>query len=677
MKKGRFIFIIAFTVVVFAAFSGRLIQFQIIEGDALRKTADTSLQKTLVQKAARGEILDRYGRVISGNVIEYDVVIQKGDFPAKKDAEKRIRVILDLYRLLEENGETPYTPLPLFLDGAGAPQFDENQPSAVSALKTFLKKQDYATAQNCFDQLVKRYALEELSAEDAFRVMSVRYNMEQNGFDAYYAVTVCENVGIASLTAIKERAADLPGVLISEVPVRDYVQPDLAPHIVGNVGRIYAEEYEELRAKGYKLSDVVGKSGIEKIAEDYLRGTDGKSTQGTDALAGYSNTLTQPQAGNTVLLTLDADMQRVAQEQLEAVIHDIAQTGQKPGNQGADANAGAVVAIKVKTGEVLVSASYPTYDTKQLLADYSSVLNADNQPLYNRALQGAYPPGSTFKPLVAVAALEEGVITPQTTVYCKHRYTFYQDYQPKCLGTHGSILLTRALAVSCNYYFFEVGRQLKIDMIDQYARQFGLGQKTGIGLGDNTLPESAGILAGPEYRSSKGEVWNPGDTLQAAIGQSDHLFTPLQLASYVATLCNNGVRYQPRIIKEIVSKDFSTVLVPDEPVVAGRVEASESSFEAVMEGMRSVTTDGTGAHVFGNYPIAVGGKTGSAEVPNGSANAVFIAFAPYDDPEIAVAVVIEHGWHGGSAANVVRAIFDEYFFSSGDPEPIAAEQLIG
>ncbi|MBQ3141327.1 MAG: penicillin-binding protein, partial [Clostridia bacterium] len=660
MNKGRFAFITVFTLAVFAIFAGRLLQFQIVEGEELLRQADATLHKTLVQKAARGDIVDRYGSIISSNTIEYDVVIQKGEFPTKKEAQKRIEVILSLYTLLESNGDTVVDDLPLVLDQNGSAQFLEDRGSAVSALKKFLSKQDYATAQNCFDQLVKRYGLEDFSAADARKVMAVRYNMEINGYEAYTAITVCENVGMASLTAVKEQSASLPGVYISEVPVRDYVQSDLAPHIIGNVGRIDAEEYAELKEKGYKLNDVVGKSGIEKIAEDYLRGTDGKSAQGIGSLEGVQQTITDPEPGNTVVLTLASNIQRVAQEELEKVILKIAEAGKKPGNQGADANAGAVVAIGVKTGEVLASANYPTYDIKQMLADYSSVLNADNQPLYNRALQGIYPPGSTFKPLVALAALEEGVITPYTSCYCSQVYTYYSDYQPKCLGYHGNILLTRALAVSCNYYFFDVGRQLKIDFIDEYATLFGLGQKTGIGLGENTLPESAGILAGPEYRASKGQVWNPGDTLQAAIGQSDHLFTPLQLASYVATLCNNGVRYQPRIVKQVVSKDFSEIIVPDEPVLLGTVDASEESFKAVMEGMRSVTTDGTGAHVFADYPIAVGGKTGSAEVPGGSPNAVFIAFAPYEDPQIAVAVVIEHGWHGGSAADVVRAIFDEY-----------------
>jgi len=320
---------------------------------------------------------------------------------------------------------------------------------------------------------------------------------------------------------------------------------------------------------------------------------------------------------------------------------------------------------------VLAAANYPTYSIDDLLSDYDAVLNADNQPLFNRAFQGTYAPGSSYKPLVALAALQTGVITPSTQVNCTHVYTYYEDYQPKCLGTHGWISLEHALAVSCNFYFFEVGRLTTIQVIENYAKSFGFGEKTGIG-----LPESAGIVAGITYRSSIGEKWVPGDTLQAAIGQSDNAFTPLQMANYIATICSGGIRYQPRIVKQVVSKDGTETLVDDEPVVVETIDLDEKNIKAVMKGMLSVTLDGTGAAVFADYPIKVGGKTGSAEVSSGSPNAVFVAFAPYDDPQIAVAVVIEHGWHGGEAANVAKAIFDAYFFPEGTEAAATVGELV-
>lgn len=666
----RLITIIAVTAVLFSVLAIRFAQFQILETDAIAAQAKQSEEKTISVEAARGEITDRYGRVIAGNSMSYSVIIRRGSFPSGSDGEKRIEVILRMCNLLAANNEPLALSLPLNTDSEN-PQFLPDRDGDVAKLKTLLKKQPYATAQNCFDTLVERYDLTGLSAADARRVMGVRYEMEIGGFSSYRQITIAKNITMATITAIKEQNELLPGVYIAAVPERTYYMPDVAAHIVGYTGPIYAEEYAELKTQGYALDDIVGKGGVEKMMECFLRGTDGTTVTHSDDPETAVTRAKDPIPGATVVLTIDGNLQKTAQESLEETIKKIAEKGQYAGNQGADADAGAAVVIEIATGEVLAAANYPTYSLEDLLNDYNAVLNAENQPLFNRAFQGTYPPGSAYKPLVALAALQSGTVTPSTRVTCTHKYTYYDDYQPKCLGTHGSISLEHALAVSCNFYFFEVGRQTTIQVIENYAKSFGLGEKTGVG-----LPEASGIAAGVTYRSSIGQKWVPGDTLQAAIGQGDNLYTPLQLANYIATICTGGVRYQPRIVKQVVSKDGAETLVADEPEIAATVELDPKNIEAVMKGMLSVTLDGTGAGVFRNYPIKVGGKTGSAEIASGSPNAVFVAFAPYDDPQIAVAIVIEHGWHGGDAANVAKAIFDAYFFPDGIKAAANVGQLV-
>lgn len=658
LKKSRYIAVIVLTVLVFAALLLRFIQWQVVEYDSIYADATKRAQQVLQTEAARGDIVDRYGRVLATSSMSYSIVIQKGEFPGKSETQKRINVVLSLYNILEQNGETVNSRLPIVSTPQGY-EYTENSETEKAALFDMVDKQSYATAQNCFDALVKRYALSDLTPEDALKVIKIRYEMERGGFDAYYAVSVADKVSVATLTAISENLDSLAGVRISAVPARAYVKSGVAAHIVGYTGPIFAEEYADYKEQGYKMDDIVGKSGVEKLAEEYLKGKDGTSLQDINSEDGMK-VVEDAQPGATVVLTIDSYLQQVAQEQLEATIKEIAEKGIKEGNQGADANAGAAVVIDVNSGDVLAAVNYPTYDINDLLTNYSAVAESEGSPLYNRAFQGLYEPGSSYKPLVALAALENGIITPSTRVVCTHRYTYYADYRPKCLGTHGSINLEHALAVSCNYYFFEVGRRTTIEVIEDYAAQVGLGQKTNIG-----LPESTGSVSGPENSAKLGKVWVPGDTLQAAIGQGDNLFTPLQLANYVATLANGGTHYQPRIIRSVISRDNTEILVDDEPTVLNTLDVDSANIAAVLEGMRSVTTDGTGASVFGDYAIAVGGKTGSAEVPTGSPNAIFIAFAPYDDPQIAVAIVIEHGWHGGSAANVAKAIFDAYFFPEG------------
>ncbi|MDO5311206.1 MAG: penicillin-binding transpeptidase domain-containing protein, partial [Clostridia bacterium] len=357
-----------------------------------------------------------------------------------------------------------------------------------------------------------------------------------------------------------------------------------------------------------------------------------------------------PKSGNYVRLTLDRDLQ----EATELALKD--KVSQAVGN-----GAGAAIAVDPKTGGVLAMASYPTYDLSTFNEDYDKLLKSKSKPLINRVLNGTYSPGSTFKPLTSIAALESGVITPETYITDLGKYTYYPSYQPTCLvysssgATHGTINVSEAIGVSCNYFFYDVGRRMGIDILDDYATKFGLGQSTGI-----ELPESTGILASPANREKAGGTWYPGDVLQAAIGQSDNLFTPAQLASYICTLINRGKRYSLRLVDEVVDYDTNEVVSKKESEVLSDNPISESTYRAVTDGMRRVVTSGTASAAFASSKVKAAGKTGTAEVPGGADNVLFVGFAPYDDPEIVVAVIIEHGATSSYAAGVAKDIFEAY-----------------
>ena len=376
----------------------------------------------------------------------------------------------------------------------------------------------------------------------------------------------------------------------------------------------------------------------------------------------------EPQPGKNCYLTIDLALQERTERALAETIEAIRLKGEasKTGD-GADVEGGAAIVIDVDTGEILTMASFPTYDLSRWREDYA--VNSQNplSPFLNRTIQSTYSPGSTFKMCTALAALEEGVITPRTEIVDKGIYERYSDvgYSPRCWvyrqygRNHGAINVSAALKYSCNYFFYEMGYQLQMDKLSFYATQLGLGQKTGVELTE----EKAGILAGPESREARGGAkWYAADTLMAAIGQSDHLFTPLQLVNYVATLVNGGTRYQPHLLKTVMDYTSTEVYEEVEPTVLNTIDISDSSVEAIKEGMKGVVTeDGTASSYFAGFPIQVGGKTGSAQMVGHSATGVFVSFAPYDDPEIAVCVVGEYASSGGSLAPVAIAIYDEYF----------------
>lgn len=671
-KWGCYIVCGALVAVIFLVYIGRLGQWQLLEGETYAEEAVVS-GSFIKLTGARGEILDRNGEVLAGNRPVYNIVYSR----LSEDAQARNETILSVVKLLESVGVAWIDRLPIVIGAGGEYAFDSARQSEIETMKSaeMLDLPADADAASCMAALVERYEIDNTTDKaDVRRIASVRYNMERSAFSRTNPYVIAEDVAIETVEIVSERASDMPGVETQVGQTRYYGDDGaLAPHVVGTLGAISEEQYAEAEAagntysasnvSGYSYTDTVGQSGIESVFESTLRGQNGKETIETDSTgAVVSTTVTDPpQAGDSVWLTIDSDLQRAANETLAEKIS----SGLRE-----DCVAGAAVALDVNSGAVLACASYPTFDLNRYVSDdeYLTALYADEtQPLFNRGLNGIFTPGSCFKPLVALAALEEGVITDtDTPVDCDGAYHYYApDYEPRCLGVHGEVDMYGAISHSCNSYFFDVGRMLTIRKMSTYAELFALGEATGC-----ELPESVGIMSDPvEYTERhNGAAWYDGLTIQAAIGQCDNMFTPIELATYCSMIANGGTRYRTHFLEKVTDYDRVITRETAEPEVVLQAEIAQENFEIVREGMRQVCTEGTAATTFADFGVAVAGKTGTAENADHSDNMTFIGFAPYDDPEIAVSVVIEYGGSGDAAEEVARAIFEAYFFGEDEAQ---------
>ena len=659
----------------------RLFYLQIAEGEAYYRTSVSRATATIVQKAPRGDIKDRNGKTLVTNREGYSLLWLK---TAASDSQVN-SMLAHLAQILEESGYEISDSLPISDYPYEFTFTDENQNGSTEDEKDawFESKKKLKPEMSAGEVIEfyrdKVFNIDEVTAEKQLRhVIGMRYDAEMNGFSFSQPYTIARDVDISVVTKVKEQSSEFADIEVTVDYFRQFEYGSLAAHTLGRTGRIYKDEYAALKDKGYGFNDLVGKQGIEKICEEDLRGTDGRKTLGGESeLLGVSDEDAVP--GNYVVLTLDADLQMTAETSLKNTIEQIAKKGANAGPQkGADANAGSVVVLDVKNAEVLAMASYPTYNLDTFNQMYQQLSEDKNNPLWNRAISGTYSPGSTFKPLTAIAALETGAVTISEKLLCDGVYKYFKDYQPKCWiyldhhMTHGWENVSEAIEDSCNLYFYEAGRRCGIEALDRYAKMFGLGEYTGIELGE----EEKGNMASPEYKKhveGDSAQWFGGDTIQAAIGQSYSNFTPLQLANYVATIANGGTRYRPHIIKSVHRTTDGALLKSTSAVTEESINISRENLEAVHKGMYGVVDEGSASKIFQNYPIEVGGKTGTAQGSSKASNtALFVAYAPYDDPEIAVAVVIEHGVRGVNAAGVAKDIFDEYF-SLGERETENAE----
>lgn len=629
-------------VIILLIYTARIYSIQVINSSKYSSvTQGSTTVRTSVLKAPRGEILDCYGREIAVNRDGYNVVFNKAYVDDSLND-----IILTLINLLDENQVEHTDKLPIEYTEPYNFKADE---STAKLIKT-LDVADYATAENCFERLIERYELEDYSLNAQRKIMGVRYSMEIADFSISYPFTFAEDIPTEIMRKISESNFMLQGVSIEIVPFRYYPDTSLAVNLIGTVGPIYEEDWntgENYKSRGYSYSDKVGKNGIEYYAEDYLRGTDGEITYYLDSDGNIvdSQITKSPVAGKTIMLTLDSKMQRTVQDALSETVRNLQ-------SSGGTVTAGTAVVIDIKNGGVITAANYPTYDSATMSKNYDSLLSDPSNPLTNRAFQGVYQIGSTIKPIVAAAALENNLYNINEVIFCKQKYDYFDDYQPHCMHYHKEMGLTAALSKSCNYFFFELGRRVGAVTLTDYFKQFGLGVKTGVEVDD-----SAGILVEP---TSNGFG---GDTLQIAIGQMN-AFTPLQLCNYVATFANGGTRYKATLIDKIVSYDLTEVYDNCEPQILNNISLKDTTIKYIKEGMLSVTVDGTGQAALGDYPIKLGGKTGTSQVEGGADHSTYILFAPFDEPEIAISVVLEHGSSGYSAGSLVRRILDAYFFSS-------------
>lgn len=687
-------------IALFAAFvlfyAVTLVRLQIAGQDYYTMSTAASLTtRTVSIKAQRGEIFDRDGVPLVTNAYGYNVRLDGGSIGRTNDEKNGL--LLSLSELCGEKMTVPTMPFTVTFDGDDL-YFAYNADYFKSAVygarfdkllrelsKTVAypdgRSRDELSATNAAFLFLARYGICEDDYEtmrygggDAVFLLAFRIDMETHNFSAAEPYTVAVDVDLALLTRVKETLTR--GVSIVTTATRVYEHPGVASHILGRVGKIQASKVEYYTELGYPLDATVGVSGVESAFEEYLRGVDGEMIITEDA---YGNVVDQvvskePVAGCDVYLTISLEYQLTAEQALEDDINyivnkAITSDSYKKGERliGEDADAGALTMLDVKTGEVLAMASYPTFNLATFNEDFEE-LNADpTSPMLNRALFGRYPPGSVFKVGIAAAALMEGVLTPNTLLECEGAYSYYSDsgFTPNCwihsaqykYRNHGMLNVTKAIQESCNCFFFETGRLLGITQMNRYCTVYGFGQNTGIELG-----ESTGVLAGPAYREQTGgESWSPGETCTAAIGQSDNLVTPLQMSVYLSTIIGGGTRLKVTLLHEVRSFD-GTLVYSSVPTAMDEIYISPSVKNLVLNAMKDVTDYGSAARVFKGYPIAVGGKTGTAQrLETESAYATFAAFAPFDDPEIVVSCIIERGAAGTDAGFAVRDVFDNYF----------------
>ena len=678
----RMILLIAAACAVMGLFVLRLIFLQLVNGDDFKAQATNTTDYNFTVTAARGDIVDSSGRRIATSTTSYNVVLNKllmGD----RDLDTMLQQIVELLR---ENGESWNDTLLIGQpDAAGHYEFTDDDTSTsdqkqLADMKDTLGLQQYATADDVMEMLVEKNNLQGFSLEWQRVLAGIHYEMDRQAFSNVNNFVMAENVSAATVATIKEHSLQLPGVEIVETSARSYEQSDIIPAVLGRVGKITAEKWKvtdsdgnvtyPLRDKGYNMNDILGISGLESAYEDELRGKDGVETitRNSDGVIVDTQLTTVPEPGHTVQLTIDSNFQRAVDKALAEnidMINRVYNTGDMK------AAAAAAVVIDVKDGGVLAASNYPSFDQNLYATNYSEYSSDPGLPLFNRALQGLYTPGSTFKPAVAVAALDSGLINQYSTVFCNGVYNYFKDYHPKCTrhGHSGNIDVVTAIKWSCNIFFYDVGRRLTSDVYDAYAYKLGLGQRTGV-----EVSEATGRLT-----TKNDSNYTASLDVQAAIGQGNTVVTPIQLATYAATLANNGVRYRTHFVKAILDTNTGEVLSETQPEVMDVIEGTGNTFELVREGMKQVPSTISGK--ISSYPIAIACKTGTPQRSETYApgkhylNAMMVAYLPADDPEIAIGISIEYGGYGARAGDLVVDIANAYFaMKDGTLEKQAEEE---
>ena len=649
----------------------RLIFLQLVNGEDFKSQATNTTDYKFTVTAARGDIVDSRGERIATSVTGYNVVLNKllmGD----EDLDGMLQKIVELLRA---NGESWNDTLLISQpDAAGNYTFTAEEGStkdqkALAAMKDNLGLQQYATANDVMEKLVEDYDLASFPLSWQRTLGGIHYEMQLQAFSNVNNFIMAENVSEATVATIKEHSLSLPGVEIVETSTRSYEQSTVLPHVLGRVGKITAEKWKvtdengqttyPLREKGYNMNDIIGISGLESAYEDELRGKDGVETitRNSDGVIVDTALTTVPEPGHTVQLTIDSRFQKAVDKALAEnidMINRVYNTGSMK------AAAGAAVVLDVKDGSVLAASNYPSFDQNLYATQYSEYSADESLPLFNRALQGLYTPGSTFKPAVAIAALDTGLINRYSTVNCTRVYTYYKDYRPKCTQHghgNGPIDVVNAIKWSCNVFFYDVGRRLTSDVYDAYAYKLGLGQRTGV-----EVSEAVGHLT-----SKNDSNYMESLDIQAAIGQGNTVVTPVQLATYAATIANRGTRYRTHFVKAILDSNTGEVLQETQPEVMDVIEDKGETFDLIQQGMIGVSQT---ISALANYPYTIACKTGTPQRSEGYysgssyrhyTNTMMIAYGPTEDAQIAIGIVVEYGGGGARAGNLMADIFNAYF----------------
>ncbi len=672
----RFNIIVVIVYIIGIILIVQLFNLQVLNGETYREQSNTRLSRVTSIKSARGSIVDRTGTELAGIATQYSIEMYKTNI-----ANEQLNTsILKLVNLLNEYQVAYTDTFPVNIN----PYEYTISGDELATWKAKYKIKEDATPEEAINKFKSKYEISNENIEDVRKIIAIRYKISTTGYSTTKSIQIAENVGQDLIAQISERNSEFPGISIEQKAIRTYLTGSLASHVIGYTGKISQEEYEK-KKDTYSSDDIVGKTGIEALFEKYLKGQDGEkqvdmSVDGT--ITGECITK-DAKVGDDIVLTIDANLQSVTESALENCINKIRDGGF---SQTYDAKGGAAVVMNVNTGEVLATASNPTYEPQWFSGGidpnrWKELRDNPSHPMLNKTIQSAYAPGSIFKMVTAIAGLETGTISTKekindTGVYRKYNTEWKCWYYTSYHRGHGYQNVTQALQHSCNYFFYEVGDRMGISTLSKYALHFGLGKKTGIELPS----ESAGSVASPETKAKlkNGESWYPGETLSASIGQSYNNFTPMQIAKYISTIANGGTIVKPTIIKTILDSNNTEVSKEEIENYTNEklgidtsddgIEINPENINIAKEGMRMATSEagGTAYNIFKNFNVEVAGKTGSAEAGtdsngNDKVNAWFVCFAPFENPEVAVVVMIENGGHGNYAAEVARDILVQYF----------------
>ena len=682
--ENRILILYIIVGLISVVFIVQLFNLQILNGKEYREQSEKRMLRTETVVASRGEITDRNGIVLASSKLSFDVDLYR----VRVTTQEQNEALAKLINILVSNGDGIYSSFPI---NEELNDFSFENEDAEKKWKEEMEIDENFSFEQTISYYIDKYDLSEYSHDrnTQIRMIQIKYEGNLNGYSLFNSVTVAKDISQESVAQIEEKKSELYGVNVVSVPKRYYPNGTLAAHIIGYVSKISDTEYAEKKEEGYTINSIIGKTGIEQAFEKYLKGKDGVVKAETDSQGNVSSESTTEEAvaGNSIALTIDYRLQKTAEESIENVIKKL-QDGTLVGKKVPEASAGSVVVLDIETGETLAMASFPSYNINDMVSGMSAselnkLFNDPLNPMYNRAISGTYAPGSTYKMLVGIAGLKANAITLDEKILDPGIYPY--GHKPKCWiytqyhRTHGYVNLEGAIKGSCNCYFYEVGRRIGIDEIIKTTKLFGLGQKTGIEL----YGESTGQIAG-----EKEEEWYLGDTLNAAIGQSSNLYTPIQLANYISAIANGGTLNKVSLIKNIKSSDDNEISLSEIEEFAKEftgvdfesrdVGIEQSYVDAIKRGMLSVTSEsgGTASIIFKNSNIQVAGKTGTSQVAGKQNNGIFVGFAPYDKPKIAVVAIIEGGGEGTYTANVVKPIMEEYFKISTEDKANDKEQNI-